>query len=140
MARKKVVPVEDQEPNTEGFNLPETETVEETYEFPEGLSEHTEATLPADGVETPPESTDGEWKDVPPTETADIPPEGLCAAVRFCGSHKDASGYYRRLADFIAGRNLKIAGFSREITMIDYGITSDASQFVTEIQIPVQPV
>lgn len=67
-------------------------------------------------------------------------PEGLCAAVRFWGSHKDASGYYQRLSEFIAGKDLKISGFSREITMIDYGITPDVSQFVTEIQISVQPV
>ena len=32
---------------------------------------------------------------------------------------------------------LQIAGFSRGITMIDFGITADVSQFVTEIQIPV---
>lgn len=34
-------------------------------------------------------------------------------------------------------RGLQAAGFSREITMIDYGLTSDTEQFVTEIQIPV---
>lgn len=33
--------------------------------------------------------------------------------------------------------DLQIAGFSRGITMIDFGITADVSQFVTEIQIPV---
>lgn len=71
----------------------------------------------------------GSWEDLP---------EETCASVCFCGSHKDASEYYRRLADFIAGRGLKIAGFSKEISMIDFGITSDVSQFVTEIQIPVE--
>lgn len=65
-------------------------------------------------------------------------PEELCATVCFCGSHKDAPAYYRKLAEFIAEKRLKIAGFSREITMIDYGITADTSKFVTEIQIPVQ--
>ena len=34
-------------------------------------------------------------------------------------------------------RRMKPAGFSREITMIDYGITSDREKFVTEISIPV---
>ncbi|UYI84670.1 MAG: hypothetical protein OGM61_00970 [Clostridiales bacterium] len=29
------------------------------------------------------------------------------------------------------------ADFSREITMIDYGLTSDPEKFVTEIRIPV---
>lgn len=66
-------------------------------------------------------------------------PEETCAAVCFCGSHQDAPGYYRRLIDFIAEHGLQIAGFSKEITMIDFGITTDVSQFVTEIQIPVRP-
>lgn len=33
---------------------------------------------------------------------------------------------------------LEITGFSREITLIDYGITGDTDKFVTEIQIPVK--
>lgn len=46
---------------------------------------------------------------------------------------------YRRLTDHIAAHQLKICGFSREITMIDYGITNDTEKFVTEISIPVSP-
>lgn len=64
-------------------------------------------------------------------------PEETCATVCFCGSHKDAPSYYHRLIDFIAEHDLQIAGFSKEITMIDFGITTDVSQFVTEIQIPI---
>lgn len=33
---------------------------------------------------------------------------------------------------------LKIVGSSREITMIDYGLTNDTEKFVTEITIPVK--
>lgn len=65
-------------------------------------------------------------------------PEETCVTICFCGSHKDAPDYYRRLIDFISERGLQIAGFSKEITMIDFGITTDVSQFVTEIQIPVR--
>lgn len=65
-------------------------------------------------------------------------PEETCVTVCFCGSHKDAPHYYRRLIDFIVEHGLQIAGFSKEITMIDFGITTDVSQFVTEIQIPVK--
>lgn len=65
-------------------------------------------------------------------------PEETCAAVCFCGSHKDAPAYYRRLTEFIEEHGLQIAGFSKEITMIDFGITTDVNQFVTEIQIPVR--
>ena len=33
---------------------------------------------------------------------------------------------------------LTVCGFSREITIIDQGLTSDTEKFVTEITIPVQ--
>lgn len=64
-------------------------------------------------------------------------PEETCVSIRFCGSHKEAPVYYQKLDEYISEHNLKIAGFSKEITMIDYGITNDTGQFVTEIQIPV---
>ena len=38
---------------------------------------------------------------------------------------------------YIHKNKLSVAGFSREITMIDYGITNDIEKFVTEISIPV---
>lgn len=66
-------------------------------------------------------------------------PEETCVSIRFCGSHKEAPAYYRKLDGFISDHRLKITGFSKEITMIDYGITNDTNQFVTEIQIPVEP-
>lgn len=69
--------------------------------------------------------------------TVDQLPSETCVSVRFCGSHNEAPAYYRRLDAFIAEHNLVISGFSKEITMIDYGLTNDTSQFVTEIQIPV---
>lgn len=58
-------------------------------------------------------------------------------SVRFCGSHSEAAVYYQKLMDYIHGNHLEITGFSREITMIDYGITNDTDKFVTEILIPV---
>lgn len=72
-------------------------------------------------------------------DVEEIPAE-TCATLRFCGSHADAPAQYQKLVDFIAKHNLKIAGFSREITLIDYGITNDTTKFVTEIEIPVFPV
>lgn len=65
-------------------------------------------------------------------------PETTSVTVRFCGSHKDAAVHYGKLIDFISGNNMHIAGFSSEITMIDYGYTNDTDKFVTEIQIPVK--
>ena len=70
-------------------------------------------------------------------ETVDLP-GGRCAQVRFRGSHREAPAQYRRLMDFLAGEGLRPAGFAREITMIDYGVTDDPSQFVTEITVPIE--
>lgn len=70
-------------------------------------------------------------------ETVELP-EADCITVRFCGSHTDAPEQYGRLVRCIEERGLFICGFSREITMIDYGLTSDPGKFVTEIAIPVK--
>lgn len=64
--------------------------------------------------------------------------EAPCVTVRFRGSHKEAPVQYEKLMDYIQEHNLKVAGFSREITMIDYGLTNDTEKFVTEISIPVK--
>lgn len=64
-------------------------------------------------------------------------PKETCATIRFCGSNKDASKYYKKLITYIDKNSLKITGFSKEISMIDFGITNDTNKFVTEIQIPI---
>lgn len=64
-------------------------------------------------------------------------PETLCVTVRFHGSHGEAPAQYHSLLSYISEHKLEISGFSREITMIDYGITDDTDRFVTEISIPV---
>ena len=46
---------------------------------------------------------------------------------------------YRRLMACAQQRGLTVTGFSREITLIDYGITDDTEKFVTEISLPVAP-
>ena len=68
------------------------------------------------------------------TGNTEIWKEETCVAIRFCGSHNDAPEQY------IAEHKMAICGFSREITMIDNGITNDEKQFVTEIQIPIQVI
>lgn len=64
-------------------------------------------------------------------------PEELCVSIRFRGSHERAADYYGQLMRYIGEHGYSVSGFSKEITMIDYGLTDDKSQFVTEIQIPV---
>ena len=70
--------------------------------------------------------------------TTIILPETDCVRIRFSGSHPQAPAQYRILLEYIRAHGLQIAGFSREITLIDYGITNDAEKFVTEISIPVE--
>ena len=65
-------------------------------------------------------------------------PETTCAAVCFRGSHPEAPAQYARLMDYLRAHALAPADFSREITMIDYGLTNDTEKFVTEITIPVR--
>lgn len=69
--------------------------------------------------------------------TVETLPQETCATIRFCGSHKDATKYYKKLLNYIDKNKLNITGFSKEISMIDFGITNDTSKFVTEIQIPI---
>ncbi len=64
-------------------------------------------------------------------------PEMLCVRLRFRGSHRDAPAQYQRLLRYIGEHRMQITGFSREITLIDYGVTNDPEKFVTEICIPV---
>ena len=72
-------------------------------------------------------------------EVMDIP-QTRCVTVRFRGSHRESPEQYRMLTDYIRREGLEIAEFSREITIIDYGITDDTDKFVTEISIPVKIV
>ncbi len=72
------------------------------------------------------------------TGKTSILPETLCVRIRFCGSHTEAAIQYRKLLDYIKKHKMKITGFSREITLIDYGITNNQDKFVTEICIPVR--
>lgn len=67
-------------------------------------------------------------------------PETLCVSIRFHGSHAESAEQYIKLMDYIEDHKMEIRGFSREITMIDYGITNDTEKFVTEISIPVQTI
>lgn len=65
-------------------------------------------------------------------------PEETCVVIRFQGGHEQAVYYYHRLMGYIREHGYEVSGFSKEITMIDYGLTRDVTKFVTEIQIPVE--
>lgn len=67
--------------------------------------------------------------------TLHLGPAGACAR-----HHAESPAQYRRLMQFIREEGYTAAGFSREITVIDYGFTTDTEKFVTEIMIPLQKV
>ncbi|WP_411335385.1 MerR family transcriptional regulator [Ruminococcus gauvreauii] len=64
-------------------------------------------------------------------------PAGKYLTIRFPGTHTQSSVYYQRLLKHMQSSNLDLSGNSVEITLIDFGMTDDTDQFVTEIQIPV---
>lgn len=70
-------------------------------------------------------------------EGAKCVPETKCVSLRYCGSHREAAAQYENLSRYMRENGLSPAGFSREVTMIDFGITCDPEKFVTEISIPV---
>lgn len=61
-----------------------------------------------------------------------------CVSIRYKGSHEEAGKYYEKLLNYINENKMSIIGFSKEITMIDEGLTSDREKHVTEIRIPVK--
>lgn len=67
-------------------------------------------------------------------------PVEQCVTVRFCGSHVEAAEQYEKLMQYIRRNDYQIVGFSREITLVDYGITNDPEKFVTEIRIPISKI
>lgn len=65
-------------------------------------------------------------------------PGGTFAQIRYRGMHKDVVPYYEKLVGFIESHGYAICGDSIETTLIDAGMTSDESQYVTELQIPIE--
>lgn len=57
--------------------------------------------------------------------------------IRFKGTHLDAAPYYKKLLSYIKKRHYKLAGASIEVTLIDYGITNNSDNFITEILLPI---
>lgn len=75
-------------------------------------------------------------EDIYKGETLNLP-ETLCVRLRFRGSHAEAPAQHQKLLAYIEAHRMRIAGFSREVTLIDAGVTNDPEKFVTEICIPI---
>ena len=65
-------------------------------------------------------------------------PERPGVSIRFGGGHEKAGPSYGALFDYFNANRLTAAGPVMEITVIDYGLTRNESEFLTEIRIPVQ--
>lgn len=63
-------------------------------------------------------------------------PKGAYLTIQYQGTHKDAPPYYALLMDYLREQDLQVVGDSVEITLIDAGMTNDASKFTTELQVP----
>lgn len=66
-------------------------------------------------------------------------PEAWGIVLRFIGGHDKAAENYEKLFRYLDERGLSPDGPALEITMIDQGFTSDASEFLTEIQLRLKP-
>ena len=63
---------------------------------------------------------------------------GLYVTLRFRGTHVEAGGYYEQLLQYLEQNSYEIIGDSVEVTYVDYGLSNNTNEFVTEIQIPVK--
>lgn len=64
--------------------------------------------------------------------------KGKYVCIRFNGLHESADIYYKKLLNYINENNYEVLADSVEITLIDTGLTTDTSEFITEIQILVK--
>ncbi|MBW6411846.1 MerR family transcriptional regulator [Clostridium weizhouense] len=62
-------------------------------------------------------------------------PKGIYVTIRFNGTHKCSPVYYDKILKYIEEKGYTIIDDSVEITLIDFGLTTEKSEFVTEIQI-----
>ena len=65
-------------------------------------------------------------------------PESRGLSLRFIGGHDKAVENYGKLFRYLDEHGLSPDGPALEITMIDQGFTSNASEFLTEIQLPLK--
>lgn len=71
-------------------------------------------------------------------EISKILPKGKYICLRFNGLHDDSDISYERILKYIEENNYEILEDSIEITLVDSGLTTNSSEYVTEIQILVK--
>lgn len=68
-------------------------------------------------------------------ELIKVLPKGVYITIRFNGTHKDSPKYYSNILEYIKEKGYEIIDDSIEITLIDFALTNEKTEFVTEIQI-----
>ncbi len=62
-------------------------------------------------------------------------PKGVYATIRFNGTHESSPKYYDKLIKYIEENEYEIMDDSIEITLIDFALATEKSEFITEVQI-----
>lgn len=65
-------------------------------------------------------------------------PKGKYVCISFQGSHSEAYKHYELLIAYITQNQFVIMGDSFERTLIDFGLTNNLNEYITEIQIPIK--
>lgn len=60
-----------------------------------------------------------------------------CLVIRFAGGHANAPAHLEQLLATARDRGLEPCGFSKEMILIDEGLSADPSRTIAEIQLPV---
>lgn len=68
----------------------------------------------------------------------EIFPAGKYVCIDFNGSHSSSPNYYKKLLTYIEEKKYQICGNSFERTLIDFALTKNLDEYLTEIQIPVK--
>jgi len=67
-------------------------------------------------------------------------PKGKYITISFRGSHEKAPLYYEKLLNYIKEKHYKIIGDSFERTLVDFALTNNPNEYLSEIQIPVENI
>ena len=65
-------------------------------------------------------------------------PEGRYVCISFQGSHTESGAYYLKALKYIEEKNYKLFGEAVEITLIDFALTKNKKEYLTEVQIRVK--
>lgn len=69
---------------------------------------------------------------------ASMLPKGRWLSLYIRGDHHDANHMYQSILDYAGTKNLKLASYAVERTLLDHYISSDPNLHITEILVPIE--